>query len=172
MMKPLLVNTALVGLILGSMACPAQTPSATPAAEESALSPVAAAIAKLPTVGATSFNRDAEYFIYLYSASWCGPCRRVMPHIVRFYKETLSKDKRIEIILVNVDRTEEEAKAYLAHYDADFYTIMGINPEVEKQLPGAYQVRSIPHYIAVDKNGNRISGGHASKLFLEVDKLK
>lgn len=171
-MKPLLVNTALVGLLLGSAVCFAQSSPPAPAAEVPALSPVAEAISKLPTVGASSFNKEAEYFIYLYSAGWCGPCRRVMPHIVRFYKETLSKDKRLEIILVNVDRTEEEAKAYLAHYDADFYTIMGINPEVEKQLPGAYQVRAIPHYIAVDKNGNRISGGHAAKLFQEVDKLK
>ena len=95
-----------------------------------------------------------------------------MPHIVRFYKDTLSKDKRIEIILVNADRTVEEARDYLAHYNADFYTIMGTTPELEKLLPGAYRVKSIPHYIAVDKNGNRISGGHASKLFQDVDKLK
>lgn len=171
-MKPLLANTALAGLILCSSVSFAQSSPVEPVAEVSALSPVAEALTKLPTVGASSFNKDAEYFIYLYSASWCGPCRRVMPHIVRFYKETLSKDKRIEIILVNADRTAEEAKAYLAHYDADFYTIMGTNPEVEKQLPGAYQVRSIPHYIAVDKNGNRLSSGHASRLFQDVEKLK
>lgn len=171
-MKPLWVNTALVGLLLGSTLCFAQSSPAAPAAEASALSPVAEAIAKLPTVGASTFNKDADYFIYLYSASWCGPCRRVMPQIVQLYKDTLSKDKRIEIILVDADRTEEQAKAYLAHYDVDFYTIMGTNPEVEKQLPGAYQVRAIPHYIAVDKNGNRISSGHASRLFQELHKLK
>lgn len=171
-MKLLLSHTALVGLLLGSSICFAQSAPSAPVAETASISPVAAAITTLPSVGASSFNKDAEYFIYLYSASWCVPCRRVMPHIVRFYKDTLSKDKRIEIILVNADRTVEEARDYLAHYNADFYTIMGTTPELEKLLPGAYRVKSIPHYIAVDKNGNRISGGHASKLFQDVDKLK
>lgn len=134
-----------------------------PSDKSPALSPVAAALSELKPISG-SFNPQAEYFIYVYSASWCGPCRAVMPRIVRLYKDTLSKDKRIEIILIDLDHTEEAAKNYIAHYDADFFATMGRKSEVD-HLPGAYQVRGIPHCIAVDKNGKRIFSGHAAVIF-------
>lgn len=169
-MKPLLVNTALVGLLLGSAICFAQNEPSSVSAEAPALAPVPAALTPFSLLQGT-LNKEADYYIYLYSAGWCGPCRRIMPQIVRYYRDTLSKDKRIEIVLIDVDRTEKEARDYIAHYNADFPAILGGTPEIDK-LPGAYPVRSIPHCIAVDKNGNRIFGGHAALLFRNLELLK
>ncbi len=169
-MKPLLVNTALVGLLLGSALCLAQDEASPASAEAPALAPVPAALSQFPLLQGT-LNKEADYYIYLYSAGWCGPCRRIMPEIVRYYRDTLSKDKRIEIVLIDVDRTEKEARDYIAHYNADFPAILGGTPEIDK-LPGSYAVRSIPHCIAVDKNGNRIFGGHAASLFRNLELLK
>ncbi len=170
-MKRFSLYTILAGLFLGSSLSIAQDVRAESAAETPALSTVADSLSKLASVGAPSFNKDAEYFIYLFSASWCGPCRRVMPQIVNYYKDVLSKDKRVEIILLDLDRTADAAKAYIAHYNVDFYTIMGTTPGIENQLPGAYQVRGIPHYIIVDKNGKKLSSGHAAGLIPVVQKL-
>ena len=169
-MKRFVIHVSLLGCLLLFPATHAQDIPAVPSENETALSPVAAALSELKPISG-SFNKNADYFIYLYSASWCGPCKRIMPQIVQLYKENLSKDKRIEIILLDLDATEEQAKKYVAHYNADFFATMGKNPAVDK-LPGAYQVRGIPHCIAVDKNGNRIFGGHAAGLFHNLDKLK
>lgn len=172
-MKHTMICTAMLGTMFSLAAVCAQEEAPAPAAPAVAapvLSPVATALSELTPISG-SFNKDADYFIYLYSAGWCGPCRRVMPQIVRLYKENLSKDKRIEIILLSLDHTEEKAREYVAHYDADFFAASGRDPKVDK-LPGAYQVRGIPHCIAVDKNGNRIFSGHAVTLFQQLDKLK
>lgn len=167
-MRFILTCVSLLSVLVLSPISYAETDTTTasqniPSDKSPAAGAVAAALSELkPVCG--SFNPQAEYFIYVYSASWCGPCRAVMPRIVRLYKDTLSRDKRIEIILIDLDRTEEAAKAYVAHYDADFFTVMGRTPVVDK-LPGAYQVRGIPHCIAVDKNGKRIFSGHAEVIF-------
>lgn len=92
--------------------------------------------------------------------------------IVQLYKDTFSKEKRVEIILLSADVNSDEAKKYVEHYDVGFYTIPARNNPQADNLPGAYQVRSIPHCIAVDKEGNRLFAGHASLLFRNLDKLK
>ena len=37
---------------------------------------------------------DAQYYIYIYSASWCGPCKALMPEIVKEYKKMKKKKHR------------------------------------------------------------------------------
>lgn len=165
--------TALAALLSGFLLFPtasAQSDTPAPQTQAPALSPVAAALSELTPISG-SFNKDADYFIYVYSASWCTPCRAIMPRIVQLYKDTLSKDKKIEIILLDLDVSEEEARKYVAHYDAGFFAVMGHGNNSYK-LPGAYQVRGIPHCIAVDKNGNRIFSGHAATIFRDIEKLR
>ncbi len=169
-MRMFTVFAALWSGLLLSPAASARIDAPADTTQAQTLSPVAAALSELTPISG-AFNKDADYFIYLYSASWCGPCRQVMPQIVRLYKETLSKDKRIEIILIDFDLSEEEAKKYITHYSADFFATMGRNPKVNS-LPGAYQVRGIPHCIAVDKNGNKIFSGHASTIFHNLGLLR
>lgn len=169
-MKTFMALAALLSGIILFPAASAQTAAPAPQAQAQTLSPVAAALSELTPISG-SFNKDADYFIYLYSASWCGPCRAIMPRIAQLYKDKLSKDKRIEIILLDLDVTEEEAKKYVAHYDAGFFAVMGHGNNSDK-LPGAYPVRGIPHCIAVDKNGNRIFSGHAAIIFRDIEKLR
>lgn len=170
-MKRHLFYAAVLGILSLSPTLSAQCPQPEQTPEASALSPVAKAISELPAVCGT-LNTTADYYIYLYSAGWCGPCRRIMPQIVQLYKDTFSKEKRVEIILLSADVNSDEAKKYVEHYDVGFYTIPARNNPQADNLPGAYQVRSIPHCIAVDKEGNRLFAGHASLLFRNLDKLK
>lgn len=170
-MKRLLVCSALLcGLLLSSVSS-AQDAAPPASAENTTLSPVAQALSVLSPLSG-SFNRNADYYIYLYSAGWCGPCKRIMPRIVQLYKETLSKNKRVEMVLFCADSTVEEAKNYLNHYDVNFFTVLyRDNPGVD-HLPGSYPVRSIPHCIAVDKNGTRLFAGHAAVLFRNLNMLE
>lgn len=168
-MRKLMICAALLSGLLLNQVGSAQGTDAETGVRTDALSPVAAALSELKPVCGT-LNKEADYYIYLYSASWCGPCRAVMPRIVSLYKDSISKNKRVEIVLFDFDRSEEEARRYVGHYGANFCTVMGENPLVDK-LPGAYQVRGIPHCIAVDKNGKRIFSGHASVIFSKLDLL-
>lgn len=108
-------------------------------------------------------NKKADYYIYLHSASWCGPCKALMPEIVKEYKKM--KRKGVEIILMGHDRTESDAKAYLKSYKAKFAGLLDNSPTA-KAMPGYTQVGGIPYATIVDKNGQIITSG-SGKIVLE-----
>lgn len=56
-------------------------------------------------------NARAEYYIYLYTSSWCGYCQQCMPLAVQEYKKM--RAKKVEMIVICGDKTEAEAKRYL-----------------------------------------------------------
>lgn len=130
--------------------------------KQSGLSVVGAAIKEFKTFNAKP-NLKADYYIYLCSASWCGPCRREMPTIAEEYK-AMKRSKKVEILLVGFDRTEEEALNYLKSFKAKFPGITKdqLNEKKVTALPGFSIASGIPYAVVVDKEGNVITQGHGS----------
>ena len=83
-------------------------------------------------------------------ASWCGPCRRENPNVVRMYNKY--KDKGFDILGVSLDKTHDrwlqaiEQDGLTWHHVSD---LKGWSNEVAQ----SYGVRSIPHTILVDQEG-------------------
>lgn len=100
---------------------------------------------------------DAQYYIYIYSASWCGPCRALMPKVVAQYPEM--KANKVEIILISCDRVAEIAKNYIEHYKADIPGLH-VSSQAAQKLPSGINPRGIPYAIIVDANGKVLSKGH------------
>lgn len=103
---------------------------------------------------------DAEFYIFLTSASWCGPCRAEMPHVVEEYAK-MRENGRVELILMSGDSSQEAAVGYAEMFNATFPVI---NPRsLQGQLPPGYTApQGIPNAIIVDKDGNVIRNGHGS----------
>lgn len=105
-------------------------------------------------------NLEADYYIYLYSASWCPPCRKLMPNIVKEYAD-IQKSGKVELILVGADQNEKKVKEYVDKYKAPFPATwqgtMGVS-----SIPGNKPPRGIPGAIIVDKDGNTIASGYGS----------
>lgn len=127
--------------------------------------PVAAALRKATTPTFGMFDPKADYFVFLFSASWCGPCKAIMPDIAgKVYPEMQkTKKPRVEIILLGMDQTPEGVGQYRDHYKAEFFAIHQKDPAV-RQIPGYSSPGGIPHCIFVDKAGNKIHAGHGSAL--------
>lgn len=83
-------------------------------------------------------------------ASWCGPCRRENPNVVRMYNQY--KDKGFDILGVSLDKTQDrwveaiQQDGLAWHHVSD---LKGWSNEVAQ----AYGVRSIPHTVLVDAEG-------------------
>ncbi len=87
-------------------------------------------------------------------ASWCGPCRRENPNVVRLYDKY--KDQGFEVLGVSLDRTKDK---WLKAIEKDnlgwshVSDLKGWKNEVAKM----YSVRSIPHTVLVDREGKIIA---------------
>ena len=122
--------------------------------------PMAQAIEKVTFLTDQKPSTEAKYYMYLASASWCGPCRRVMPKIVAEYPNMMA-NKDVEIILLSFDQTPEEAVNYLRNYRAPFAAVM-YKSEAAELLPGyPKDLLGIPHIVVVDATGKMLYRGHA-----------
>ena len=105
-------------------------------------------------------SEKASYYFYLFSASWCGPCQREMPEIVKAHKE-MKKDGRCEIILIGADNSVAAMKSYIKSHKAKFCAIWKQDKDV-KQMPGISFPPGIPYVNLVAADGTRLYTGHAN----------
>lgn len=101
-------------------------------------------------------------------ASWCGPCRRENPNVVRLYNQY--KDKGFTVYSVSLD---QDASAWKNAIKADGLVwpnhvsdLLGWNTPMTQ----LYGFNSIPHTVLIDKEGKIIGTGLRGE-FLE-QKLK
>lgn len=76
-------------------------------------SAVVEAFGKFKNVGG-KLNKKADFYIYLATSSTCVHCQRCMPVAVEQYKKM--KSRKVELIIIDADTTEDAAKKYLKSY--------------------------------------------------------
>ena len=121
-----------------------------------AISPVVAAVKKINKVKG-QLNENADYFIFLYSASWCASCCQEMPEIVETYKD-IKLSGKVDIILFCLNRTAADAKSFVNRFGIKFLTVMG-NDLKCTQVPGYAFSSGIPYCKIVDSTGRNITAG-------------
>ena len=102
-------------------------------------------------------NPAAKCYVYLQSASWCPPCRKEMPEIVKAYKEM--KAAGVEVILCGRDSDKKGVKGYIKAFKIPFPAVVA---DEKLKLPGFKRSSSVPHATYVDKNGKVLMDGHGS----------
>ena len=108
------------------------------------------------------FKKNAKYYLCLFSASWCGPCRAEMPRIAKTYAETLKDDPNIELIHFSWDQNDEKALAWAKEHDVKFPVV---KPKGGNPLD--LHTRGIPHLFIVKADGTLVEEGHPMKLFTD-----
>ncbi|MCS7017895.1 MAG: TlpA disulfide reductase family protein [Cytophagales bacterium] len=91
-----------------------------------------------------------KYVLIDFWASWCGPCRRENPNIVRIYNRY--KDKDFEIFGVSLDRDrdqwikaiQDDGLAWIHVSDLQYW---------QSPIVQLYRIQGIPMTLLVDKNG-------------------
>lgn len=97
-----------------------------------------------------------KYVLIDFWASWCGPCRRENPNVVKTY--AAYKDKGFEIFGVSLDQNRE---AWLKAIETDKLVWKHVSDLQYWNSAGAqaYQVNSIPQTFLVDPAGRIIAKG-------------
>lgn len=81
-------------------------------------------------------------------ATWCGPCRAEVPHIIKLAKKYADKD--VVFVGVSVDQRKADVTKFAKEKGIN-YTI-ALDPGAEK-VGSPYQVRGIPATYIIDKKG-------------------
>merc|ERR1712183_917145 len=130
-------------------------------------------------LGGTMKNNKGEEFsmdhinkmqiIGLYfSASWCPPCRAFSEQLIPFYEEANKDGQKLEIVLVPLDQSEEEATEYLKKMP--WLTLPFGTPLINK-LNQEFQVSGIPTFLLFDTKGNVISEDGRGDLMSKEDPM-
>ncbi len=103
-------------------------------------------------VSLSSFR--GKYLLIDFWASWCSPCRKENPNVVRTYKKY--KDKGFEILGVSLDR---DKKSWLKAIKEDqlSWTHVSDLKYWQNEVAVLYGVQSIPHTVLLDKEGKIIA---------------
>ncbi len=84
-----------------------------------------------------------KFILLDFWATWCGPCRRVIPKLNHF-QEKFGDD------LVVIGLSDQNAEALeLFNNDIEYYHAT----DTQKRLKKTYQVTSIPHTVLIDPDG-------------------
>ncbi len=124
--------------------------------EETEIS-VAEALKKIK-FAAGSAKSGVDYYLYLYSSACCCACEALMPKVAEIYKKEISKEPRVELILISGGKDADAVKAYVKKHKGDFPALWSGNCSKQplKDLPGYYPPHFVPTLTIVDKMGNVI----------------
>lgn len=101
-----------------------------------------------------------------YWATWCGPCRKEIPHVVETYEK--NHDKGFEVLGVHSSRGFEKMPDFVKDEELPY----SFAADPDRVLGTELGVKFIPCYFVIDRNGiMRVAGANREKLEEIVDAL-
>ncbi len=99
-------------------------------------------------------SKPAKYYVFYYTASWCGPCQAYSPTLVEFYNK--NKNANFEVVLITSDSDEGDMEKYAKDKKMPWPQLkMSRVEKFEKQFD--HKVSGIPSVITCDLEGNIVS---------------
>ena len=92
-------------------------------------------------------------------ASWCGPCKKEIPHLKKVYDDY--KDKGLSIVSVSIDDSDKKWKEAVDKFEMPWEQLRTSSNEEMKSFMGDYLIGGIPHMIIIDKEGIIVYAGSA-----------
>lgn len=108
-------------------------------------------------------TKPAKYYLFYYSASWCGPCHKFTPSLVDFYNK--NKDDSFELVLITSDSGEDEMEEYSAEFKMPWPQLKLSKVEKFKKAH-KYPGGGIPNLVLTDLEGNLIKGSYEGNTYV------
>jgi thiol-disulfide isomerase/thioredoxin len=98
-----------------------------------------------------------KYVLIDFWASWCGPCRRENPNVVKLYQKY--KDRGFTIYSVSLDQDAEAWKGAITSDGLEWPNHVSDLLGWNTPMTSLYGFSGIPHTVLLDKEGNIIETG-------------
>jgi len=107
---------------------------------------------------------EGKVYVVEFWATWCGPCKKSMPHLTALQKKL--KDRGVTVIGITSEENLAKVRAFVTEQgEAMGYTV-AIDPEkkVADAYLKAFNQRSIPTAFIVDNKGRVAWFGHPGTM--------
>ena len=110
-------------------------------------------------------KKPTKYYMFYYTASWCGPCKRFTPSLVKFYDQTKAKSDEFEVVLISSDSDEGAMEKYASGAKMNWPQLKHSKVKSFKkkfQHPGG----GIPNLVLTDLEGKIIKSSYEGKNYI------
>lgn len=110
-------------------------------------------------------EKPAKYYLFYYTASWCGPCHKFTPSLVEFYNKYKPANRDFELILITCDSDEKAMEEYAAELKMPWPQLKLSKTDKFKkefQHPGG----GIPNLVLTDLKGKLLKTSYEGKTYL------
>jgi peroxiredoxin len=98
-----------------------------------------------------------QYVLIDFWASWCAPCRKELPNVVKLYNQY--KSKGFTVYSVSLDKDISAWKKAIQDDNLSWSNHVSDLLGWESELPTLYGFQGIPHTVLIDKEGKIIESG-------------
>jgi thiol-disulfide isomerase/thioredoxin len=96
----------------------------------------------------SSAEYDGKVMLVDFWATWCGPCKRSIPHLIELQEEY--KDKGVAIIGVSLDQAgPKKVIPFVEHYKINYPVVMG----TQKAWSDFGGIRGVPTAFIISQDG-------------------
>ncbi len=124
------------------------------------MSVVARALEEASYFTETKARPNSRFYIFICSASWCAPCRALMPSVVAEYEKNVKQDTSVSMVLLGADKDADSARQYISHYNTDMPGVL----RSDVRLENAPQIPGVPWYFILDSEGKLVSSGAGTRV--------
>jgi len=115
---------------------------------------------------AKDVKTPAKYYVFYYTASWCGPCQKFTPSLVEFYNKEKNDD--FELVLITSDSNEDAMEGYAQSKQMPWpHLKLSKVEKFKKQFPN--RLGGIPAIVVTELDGKVVAEGNAYSV---LPKLK
>ncbi len=113
------------------------------------------------------FNLSKLYYgkkniVLDFWASWCAPCIKALPMLVKIQQMDLSKD--VQFVSISIDKNREDWIKAESRLKIPWISLITDSISAEK-----YNIKAIPAYFIIDKQGNMKSiGSSIADLYYDI----
>jgi thiol-disulfide isomerase/thioredoxin len=119
-------------------------------------------------VGKAEVENPAKYYVFYYSASWCGPCQQFTPSLVEFYNANKNAD--FEIYYIPFDNDEKSMEGYMKDKSMPWPALkLSRADKFKKEVE--HDVQGIPFIAITQPDGEVVDKGHAAAMLAKLKGL-
>ncbi|KPJ91587.1 MAG: hypothetical protein AMJ55_11535 [Gammaproteobacteria bacterium SG8_15] len=93
-------------------------------------------------------ERRGEVIVLTFWASWCDPCKQIMPMLNDLYLRY--RDEGFTLLAINVEKDVDKVRKELRTLQVSFPVLIDVTSEVSKN----YEVEEMPSTYLIDRDGN------------------